>query len=60
MAATAVNASAALNTARSFFAAYNRHDVSRMVAACNERAELRYVPMGSYGCGKVHELGKAI
>jgi ketosteroid isomerase-like protein len=59
MSATA-NASTALDMARSFFAAYNRHDVTSMVAACSERAELRYVPMGSCGRGKVHELGKAI
>ena len=59
MSATA-DASTALDMTRSFFAAYNRHDVSSMVAACSERAELRYVPMGSYGRGKVHELGKAI
>ena len=60
MSATAVNASTALDGARSFFAAYNRHDVSSMVAACSEGAELRYVPVGSYGRGNVHELGKAI
>jgi ketosteroid isomerase-like protein len=59
MSATA-DASTALDMTRSFFAAYNRHDVTSMVAACSERAELRYVPMGSYGRGKVHELGKAI
>jgi SnoaL-like polyketide cyclase len=41
-------------------AAYDSHDVEKMVAACNENAELRYVPMGSQGRGKVRELGKAI
>ena len=59
MPATA-NASNAINAARSFFAAYDKHNVDRMVAACNENAELRYVPMGGQGRGKVRELGKAI
>ena len=57
---TVTNASKAINTARSFFAAYDSHDVDKMVAACNENAKLRYMPMGSQGRGKVRELGKAI
>jgi hypothetical protein len=40
-----------IDVARSFFAACNAHDVERMVAACGEDAELRYVPMGSQGRG---------
>jgi steroid delta-isomerase-like uncharacterized protein len=49
-----------IDVARSFFAAYNAHDVERMVAACGEDAELRYVPMGSQGRGNARELGKSI
>ena len=49
-----------IDVARSFFAAYNAHDVERMVAACSEDAELRYVPMGSQGRGNARELGKSI
>jgi steroid delta-isomerase-like uncharacterized protein len=60
MPATAASATTAIDTARSFFAAYNAHDVNRMVAACSEDAQLRYVPMGSQGQGKARELGKAI
>jgi hypothetical protein len=48
-----------IDVARSFFAAY-AHDVERMVAACGEDAELRYVPMGSQGRGNARELGKSI
>jgi steroid delta-isomerase-like uncharacterized protein len=60
MPATLANASNAINAARSFFVAYDRHDVNKMVAACNQNAELRYVPMGNEGRGQVHELGKAV
>jgi predicted ester cyclase len=49
-----------IDVARSFFAAYNAHDVERMVAACSEDAGLRYVPMGSQGRGNARELGKSI
>jgi len=35
--------------ARSFFAAYNAHDVNKMVAACSEDAEFRYVLLGNKG-----------
>jgi ketosteroid isomerase-like protein len=56
----AVNTRRAINAARSFFAAYDEHDVNRMLAACHGNAELRYVPMGSDGQGEVHSLGKTI
>jgi steroid delta-isomerase-like uncharacterized protein len=48
------------DAARSFFAAYNAHDLDTMLAACSEDAELRYVPMGSQGQGTVREVGKCI
>jgi hypothetical protein len=46
--------------ARSFFAVYNAHDVNKMVAACSEDAEFRYVLLGNKGEGKARELGKSI
>ena len=60
MPATSTNPTGAVEVARSFFAAYNAHDVGRMVAACGEDARLRYVPMGDHGHGKVREVGQAI
>ena len=49
-----------IDVARSFFAAYDAHDVDRMIAACREDARLRYVPMGDHGLGEVREVGRAI
>lgn len=46
--------------ARSFFTAYNAHDVEKMLKLCSHDAELRYVPMGNRGRGAVRELGKMI
>jgi steroid delta-isomerase-like uncharacterized protein len=60
MPATLTKATTAIEAARSFFTAYNAHDVDTMVAACTEDARLRYVPMGSQGLGRVREVGKAI
>lgn len=60
MPATSADAVTAIDVACSFFTAYNAHDVNRMVAACREDAQLRYVPMGAQGHGKARELGKAI
>jgi steroid delta-isomerase-like uncharacterized protein len=50
----------AVDVARRFFAAYNHHDVNKMLAECSDDAQLRYVPMGSQGTGKVYEVGKAL
>jgi steroid delta-isomerase-like uncharacterized protein len=47
-------------TARSFFAAYNAHKVEEMVAACSEDAQVRYIPMGDQGQGKVRDVGRTI
>lgn len=60
MAATSTNPTGAVEVARSFFVAYNAHDVGRMVAACSEDARLRYVPMGDHGHGKAREVGQAL
>lgn len=46
--------------ARSFFEAYNRHDVDKMVQVCSESAELRYIPMEKQGQGRAREVGKKI
>jgi steroid delta-isomerase-like uncharacterized protein len=46
--------------ARSFFAAYDAHDVDRMLAQLSDDAELRYVPMGDQGQGRAREVGKTI
>jgi steroid delta-isomerase-like uncharacterized protein len=51
-------ADTAVDVVRSFFAAYNAHDVNRMVAACSADAQLRYVPMGRQGQGPIREIGK--
>jgi ketosteroid isomerase-like protein len=60
MSAASSRATSAEATARSFFAAYNAHKVDEMVGACSEDAQLRYVPMGDQGQGKVRDVGKAI
>lgn len=60
MSATRIEATGAIEAAREFFAAYNAHDVDQMIAACAADAQLRYVPMGRHGQGKIRELGKAI
>jgi ketosteroid isomerase-like protein len=50
----------ATDVARAFFAAYDAHEVNKMVGLCSEDAQLRYVGMGSDGEGKARELGAAI
>jgi hypothetical protein len=60
MPATATRSTTPFEAARSFFNAYHAHDVNRMIAACSEDAQSRYVPPGSQGQGKVREVGKAI
>jgi steroid delta-isomerase-like uncharacterized protein len=60
MADTATRTTVAVDAARSFFAAYNAHDVNRMVAACSADARLRYVPLGVQGEGRARDLGKTI
>jgi hypothetical protein len=49
-----------VDAARSLFAAYNAHDLNKMVAACSEDVEFRYVPLGNKGEGKARELGRSI
>jgi hypothetical protein len=47
MPATTSSAATAIDVARSFFTAYNAHEMSKMVGACSEDAQLRYVPMAA-------------
>ena len=46
MDAPAANATFAIDVARTFFTAYNAHQVDKMVALCSDDTQLRYVPMG--------------
>jgi len=55
-----INTGSSTQTARSFFTAYNQHDVNRMLRMCSDDAEIRYVPMGQQGQGNVREVGKRI
>lgn len=56
----ALTRAAAVEIARSFFTAYNAHDVEKMVRACREDAQLRYIPMGDQGQGNARKLGRTI
>jgi steroid delta-isomerase-like uncharacterized protein len=56
----AVTNATPIDTARSFFEAYNSHDVNRMLTFCADNAQLRYVPMENQGEGKAREVGKKI
>lgn len=50
----------AMSAAQAFFAAYNAHDIDRMLALCSNIAQIRYVPMGPVGTGSVHTTGRKI
>ncbi len=50
----------AMSAAQAFFAAYNAHDVDRMIALCSPTAQIRYVPMGPLGTGSVQSVGRKI
>jgi steroid delta-isomerase-like uncharacterized protein len=56
----ATSTTRAAKVARSFFTAYNDHQVDKMVAECSTDARLRYVPMGGQGEGQARALGKTI
>ncbi|MGA7328452.1 MAG: ester cyclase [Rhodomicrobium sp.] len=60
MAVVATGASEAVEAARTFFTAYNAHDIDKMLAACSDSAQLRYMPMGNQGLGNVRDVGKTI
>ena len=49
-----------IDVARLFFAAYDAHEVDKMVGLCSEDAELRYIPMASQGQGPVRVVGRKI
>ena len=66
-AGTAPREESAAATVRAFFAAYQAHDVERMVDLCADNAGFRYVPFEVwgrqrvlYGEGKVCTVGKVI
>ena len=46
------------NAVNAFFLAFGKHEVEEMLAACTGDADLRFVPMGKAGKGKVRQLGK--
>jgi ketosteroid isomerase-like protein len=50
----------ALTATQAFFAAYNAHDVDRMLSLCSNIAQIRYVPMGPLGTGSVQTTGRKI
>lgn len=56
-----------IRAVRAFFDAYRAHDVEKMVEACSERADFRYVPFEIWGKqrvlrgdGKVRSIGKVL
>jgi hypothetical protein len=60
MSAKLTDAMTALDVVRSFFRAYNAHEVDRMLSLCSDDAQIRYVPMGMLGQGPAREVGKKI
>jgi steroid delta-isomerase-like uncharacterized protein len=60
MLSPATNTVSGIDAAQSFFTAYNAHDVDKMLAGFSEDAQLRYVPMGRQGEGRVRTVGKTI
>ena len=55
-----VDKAASINTVEGFFDAYRKQDIDKMVAHCNPEGELRYVPLGQQGEGKIGTSGRAI
>lgn len=55
-----VDKAASINTVERFFDAYRKRDLDRMVAHCNPEGELRYVPLGNQGIGKIGTTGRTI
>jgi len=51
---------ASIHTAEGFFNAYRNRDLDKMVAQCNPEGELRYVPLGTQGEGKIGTTGRTI
>ena len=51
---------ASIHTAEGFFDAYRKRDLDKMVAQCNPEGELRYVPLGNQGEGKIGTTGRTV
>jgi hypothetical protein len=55
-----VDKAASIKTAEGFFDAYRNRDVDKMVAHCNPEGQLRYVPLGNQGEGKIGTTGRTV
>jgi hypothetical protein len=55
-----VDKAASIHTAEGFFNAYRNRDLDMMIAQCNPEGELRYVPLGNQGEGKIGTTGRTI
>jgi hypothetical protein len=43
-----------------FLDAYRKRDLDKMIAHCNPNGELRYVPLGNQGEGKIGTTGRKV
>lgn len=50
----------AMTAAQAFFAAYDAHNVDRMLSLCSSIAQIRYVPLGPVGTGSAQSTGRKI
>jgi hypothetical protein len=55
-----VDKAASIYAAEGFFNAYRNRDLEKMVAQCNPEGELRYVPLGTQGEGKIGTSGRTV
>jgi hypothetical protein len=51
---------ASIHTAEGFFNAYRNRGLDKIVAQCNPEGELRYVPLGTQGEGKIGTTGRTV
>jgi hypothetical protein len=55
-----VDEAASIDAAKGFFNAYRKRNLDKMVAQCNPEGELRYVPLGTQGEGKIGNTGMTV
>jgi hypothetical protein len=55
-----VDKATSIHTAQRFFDAYRKQDLDKMVSQCNPEGELRYVPLGDQGEGKIGTTGRTV
>jgi hypothetical protein len=55
-----VDKATSIDTVEGFLDAYRKRDLDKMVAHCNPEGELRYVPLGNQGEGKIGTTGRAV